>query len=218
MNVKPVFCFDADDFQRVKEIESFWQEKFQIPLVSADDFQNKSPEELSALVKENDIIVVFIGKRTFENEKCLTVIEESFKASSAFLAVYLNNAEDVKKSSKEFLGKNPFDLFYFEHKNGETVLNKGAIVLPGKLKRRFLTKEIKAKPEFIIVYDYIKDNGQENLMRWIEEEQKRKTDFWAECDKISENEWPEVLKMINQSNIAGMFLYYDWMKKRKAKE
>jgi hypothetical protein len=215
MNLKTVFCFDSEDFSRVKEIESFWSEEFQNSSISIDDFQNKSFDELSILIKETEITVVFIGKRTFENEKCLNVIEESFKAENAFLAVYLNNAEDVKKSGKEILGKNPLDLFYFEHKNGETSLDKGAVVLPGKLKRRILTKEIKAKPDFIRIYDYIKDSGNENLMNWIEEEQKRKADFWTECNKISEKEWPTALKVTNQGGVAGMFLYYDWKKYSK---
>ena len=228
MNFKTVFCFDEEDFQKVKEIELFWQEQLENPLITADDFCNKSLEEIISVLRESKpeetiekttgeqatetpITVVFIGKRTFENGKCLAVIKESFKAASAFLAVYLNNAEDVKKSGKELLGKNPFDLFYFEHKAGKTILNTGAVVLPGKLKRRLMTKEIKAKADFVKIYDYIKDCGAENLIAWIEEEQTRKADFWAECNKVSEKEWPTALKIVNQGGIAGMFLYYDWV-------
>jgi hypothetical protein len=84
MSLKTVFCFDSEDFSRVKEIESFWSEEFQNSSISIDDFQNKSFDELSILIKETEITVVFIGKRTFENEKCLNVIEESFKAENAF--------------------------------------------------------------------------------------------------------------------------------------
>ena len=218
MNAKPIFCFDSKDFQRVKEIDSFWSGKLQNPAVFADNFQNKTSEELLDLIKETDITVVFIGKYTFESEKCLRTIEESFKTGKAFLAVYLDNAEDVKKSGKEVLGKNPFDLFYFEYKNGVTTLNKGAVVLPGKLKRRILSKEIKAKADFIRVYDYVKDRGHENLMKWIEEEYIRKEDFWAQCGKINENEWQTALKITNQGGIAGMFLYYDWVKYSKSNE
>ena len=220
--IKTVFCFDDTDFQRVKSIESFWKDHIKNPLITADDFLEKSPEDIGTVlreasfkesddVKETPVVIVYIGKRTFENEKCLAVIEESLKAAAAFLAVYLNNTEDVKKNGKEMLGKNPFDLFYFEHKAGKTTLNTGAVVLPGKLKRRLLTKEIKAKVDFVRIYDYIQDNGRENLMTWIEEEQKRKNDFWAECSKVSENEWPTALKIVNQGNVAGMFLYYDWV-------
>jgi len=216
MNVKTVFCFDADDFQRVKEIESFWQIQNQI--ISADDFQNKSLEELLSLLKNSDVTVVFIGKRTFENEKCLSVIKESFNARKALLAVYLNNAEDVKKSGKEILGKNPFDLFYFEYKNGETTFNAGHTLLPGKLKRRLTLKEIKAKTDFIKTYDYIKDSGEQNLAAWIEEEYKRKTDFFAECSKLKESEWDAALKITYKGNIVGFFLYYHWLMYSKKKE
>ena len=225
--IKTVFCFDDNDFQRVKSIESFWKEHIKNPLITADDFLEKSPEDIMTVLRESalresalresdditetPVVIVFIGKRTFENEKCLAVIEESLNAAAAFLAVYLNNAEDAKKSGKELLGKNPFDLFYFEHKAGKTTLNAGTVVLPGKLKRRLLTKEIKAKVDFVRIYDYIKDNGREKLMTWIEEEQNRKNDFWAECSKVSKSEWPTALKIVNQGNIAGMFLYYDWV-------
>ena len=230
MNVKTVFCFDADDFQRVKEIESFWHDQIQNQIASAEDFQNKSLEELLPLLKNTaadisevtninevtaindiDITVVFIGKRTFENEKCLSVIKESFSAGKALLAVYLNNAEDVKKSGKEILGKNPFDLFYFEYKNGETTFNEGHTLLPGKLKRRLTLKEIKAKTDFIKTYDYIKDDGEQNLAAWIEEEYKRKTDFFAECSKLKESEWNAALRITYKGNIVGFFLYYHWL-------
>ena len=232
MNAKTVFCFDADDFQRVKEIESFWNGRIQNQTISADDFQNKSLEELLPLLKSTDaaninetadindiaITVVLIGKRTFENEKCLSVIKESFREGKALLAVYLNNAEDVKKSGKEILGKNPFDLFYFEYKDGETVFNEGQTLLPGKLKRRLTLKEIKAKTDFIKTYDYIKDDGEQNLAAWIEEECKRKTDFLVECSKIKEREWDAVLKIAYKGNIVGFFLYYHWLNYSKKNE
>ena len=218
MNVKTVFCFDADDFQRVKEIESFRQEYLQNQTVSADDFQDKSLEELLILLKETDITVIFIGKRTFENEKCLDVIRESFKEGKALLAVYLNNAEDVKKSGKEILGKNPFDLFYFEYKDGTTTFNAGPTLLPGKLKRRLTLKEIKAKTDFIKTYDYIKDGGEQNLPAWIEEEYKRKTDFFSECSKLKESEWDAALKITYKGNIVGFFLYYHWLTYSKKNE
>jgi hypothetical protein len=231
MNAKTVFCFDADDFQRVKEIEAFWHDRIQNQ-ISAEDFQNKSMEELLPLLKnievtdinENaginaiDITVVFIGKRTFENEKCLSVIKESFREGKAFLAVYLNNSEDVKKSGKEILGKNPFDLFYFEYKTGATTFNAGPTMLPGKLKRRLTLKEIKAKPDFIKTYDYIKDSGEQNLAAWIEEEYKRKMDFFAECSKLKENEWDAALKITYKENIVGFFLYYHWLTYSKKNE
>lgn len=192
MTSKAFICFDSEDFQRVKEISIF-------------------NNELIHDLTETDITIVFIGKYTFENENCLTAIEESFKNNNAFLAVYLNNAEDVKKSGKEVLGKNPFDLFYFEHKENKTVLKQGAVVMPGKLKRRISSKEIIAKADFIKTYDYIKDNGADNLEKWIEEERQRKADFWNECQKISEKEWPAALKVTNKGGIVSMFLYFDFI-------
>lgn len=200
-------CFASDDFQRVCSI-------FDSQSAAAlDIFQKAETADFPNLLNKTDITVVFIGKHTFEDEKVLYAIEESFNHENAFLAVYLNNTEDVKKSGREILGKNPFELFYFEHKDGETTLNQGAVVLPGMLKRRIsskTSKEMKAKADFVKIYDYIQDNGAENLEKWIEEERQRKTDLWAECAKFSEKEWPDVLKITHKGGIGSFFLYYDW--------
>ncbi len=205
-------CFDSGDFQRVCSIFNSEKPQGVSSLYSClTSFQEAEAADLFDLLNETDMTVVFIGKHTFENEKCLRAINESFRRGNAFLAVYLNNAEDVRKTGKELLGKNPFDLFYFEHKDGQTILNQGAVVLPGALKRRFSSKEIKAKADFVKVYDYIKDNGAENLEKWVEEERRRKADFWTECAKISAQEWPEALKVTHKGGIVSFFLYYDWI-------
>lgn len=211
MGEKAFICFDSDDFQSVSDILDSHPAAVPDFSPSSDAFRQAEPADFPGLLDETDITVVFIGKHTFENEKCLRAIRESFNHGNAFLAVYLNNAEDVKKTGKELLGKNPFELFYFEHKDGRTTLNQGAVVLPGALKRRLSSKEMKAKADFVKVYDYIKDNGAENLDRWIEEERRRKSDFWTECAKISDKEWPEALKVTHKGGIVSFFLYYDWI-------
>ena len=179
MTSKTVFCFDPEDDSRAEKIvSSFSSEIFSFPPLETR--QNLSDETITQLLAESDVTVVFIGKHTFENGRCLKMIEDSFSRGNAFLAIYLNNAEDVKRSGKELLGKNPFDLFYFEYNNSDniTVFNSGFVLLPNKLKRRLLSKDIKAKADFIVTYDYIKDNGAENLLRWIKEERQRKADFF----------------------------------------
>ena len=203
---------DPKDYERAEKIiSSFDPETLSLPPL--ETYQNLSDETISQLLSDSDLTVVFIGKHTFESGGCLKMIEDSFSKSNAFLAIYLNNTEDVKRSGKELLGKNPFELFYFEYNNSDnmTVFNSGSILLPNKLKRRFLSKDIKAKADFIVTYDYIKDNGAENLLKWIEEERQRKADFFLECDKIKENEWNSALKVTYKSNIAGFFLYYHWL-------
>ena len=212
MTSKTVFCFDPEDDSRAEKIvSSFSSEIFSFPPLETR--QNLSDETITQLLAESDVTVVFIGKHTFENGRCLKMIEDSFSGGNAFLSIYLNNAEDVKRSGKELLGKNPFDLFYFEYNNSDniTVFNSGFVLLPNKLKRRLLSKDIKAKADFIVTYDYIKDNGAENLLRWIKEERQRKADFFLECDKIKENEWSAALKITYKGNIAGFFLYYHWL-------
>ncbi|MCL2550185.1 MAG: hypothetical protein FWE78_04580, partial [Methanimicrococcus sp.] len=101
----------------------------------------------------------------------------------------------------------------FEYNTGDSVttFNSGPVLLPKGLKSRFSSKNIKAKADFIKTYDYIKDNGAENLLKWIKEERQRKEDFFAECGKIKENEWRSALKVTHKGNIAGFFLYYHWL-------
>ena len=214
------FCFDPLDFERVQS--AIVTAGIGNTCADADvllPYQSLTADALPDLLAASEITVVFIGKHTFESEICIQMIDASLRRGNAFLAVYLNNAEDVKKTSKELLGKNPFDLFYFEHSNGVTTLNRGAIVLPGKLKRRLSSpKEMKTKIDFVKVYDFIKDNGAENLKRWIEEERQRKADFWAECDKISEADWPQALKVVYMGEVASFFLYYDWQVRSESKE
>ncbi|WNY28320.1 hypothetical protein MmiEs2_05050 [Methanimicrococcus stummii] len=221
MPQKASICFDFKDSERVGDIAANlnWFDSDFVSFGSFDSLnsflkiaekESVDPDEIRSLLNETDITVVFIGKHTFENAFCLQMIDESFRRENAFLAVYLNNAEDVVKTGREILGKNPLDLFYFEHKDGATTLNHGAVVLPGKLKRRISSKDMKAKIDFVKVYDYVKDNGAENLEKWIEEERQRKVDFWAECGKISKEEWTSALKVTNKGGIASFFLYYDW--------
>ena len=238
MTTKTAFCFDSADYERVQKItSSFGPEIFSLPPL--ETYLNLSDETLSdettaQLLADSDMTVVFIGKRTFENSGCLKMIENGFAAGQTFLAVYLNNSEDVKRSGKELLGKNPFEFFYFEYDNnnsnnsnknddsnnndesnntggGITTFNSGSVLLPSKLKRRFSSKNIKAKADFIVTYDYIKDGGAENLLKWIEEERQRKIKFFTECDKIKENEWDSALKVTFKGGIAGFFLYYHWL-------
>ncbi|MDV0446123.1 hypothetical protein MmiAt1_17390 [Methanimicrococcus sp. At1] len=220
MVLKTAFCFDPEDYPRAAavfgELESTSASAADSAALGDLKFDDSKHDDLNAemipdLLSESDITVVFIGKHTFENAFCLQMIDESFRRGNAFLAVYLNNAEDVRKTGKEILGKNPFELFYFEYKDGTTTLNQGAVVLPGMLKRRVSSKEMKAKADFVKVYDYINDNGAENLMKWIEEERQRKADFWVECGKISKEEWPSALKVTHKGGIVSFFLYYDWV-------
>ncbi|MCL2550022.1 MAG: hypothetical protein FWE78_03695, partial [Methanimicrococcus sp.] len=96
MTTKTVFCFDSEDYERVQKITaSFDPEIFSLPPL--ETYQNLSGETISQLLTETDLTIVFIGKHTFENGGCLKMIEDSFAGSHAFLAIYLDNAGDVKK-------------------------------------------------------------------------------------------------------------------------
>lgn len=215
MSSQIFFCFDPADYGRVKAavFSAFVQPENVFPENVYSD-----PESASALLSAADITVIFIGKQTYQNEKCLQSIEESFRAGKAFLSVYLNNREDIQKKGKHITGKNPTELFYFAHPDGQTELRQGETVFPGRLRRRSTAKEFKAKTDFIRVYDFVRDNGAVNLSRWIEEERRRKADFWEQCNKINPEEWPKALQVTYQGGIAGFFLYYDFVRSCLKKE
>ncbi|WP_338102781.1 TIR domain-containing protein [Methanolapillus millepedarum] len=176
------------------------------------------PEDIliSPTISDSEITVILIGQHTFENQTCLSEIRQCFESEKAFLSVYLDNKNDTKADGKVLLGKNPLDLFYFEYKDKTITFGEGTTVFAGKLKSRFLSKEVKAKAsDFTKTYDYVLDKGSENIGGWIRAELKKKNDFFAECDKITPKDWDAVLKLTAKggSKTSGMFLYYYWLKK-----
>ncbi|WNY27002.1 hypothetical protein [Methanolapillus ohkumae] len=199
------FCFDPADFSRVAPLQS--------KLLDSNEY-----DMTTAPLSEADILVVWIGKHTFEEETCLLEIRKGFEEKKAHLAVYLDNAADVVADGKTRLGKNPYDLFYLEYKNKEISLKEGAIVIPGKLKSRFSSTEIKAKAsDFVGLYDYVKDNGGKNMAGWMQTEIQKKKDFFAECKNITPKDWDNVIRLTAKGSrkISGMFLYYYWANKEE---
>ncbi|MDV0447233.1 hypothetical protein MsAg5_11120 [Methanosarcinaceae archaeon Ag5] len=210
MTTSVYFCFDPADAERAENVISGIRPLKTESETEADGELNRTT------LSDSEVTVVLIGKHTFENQNCLAEIKQSLELEKAFLAVYLDNKNDTKADGKTLLGKNPLGLFYFEYKDKNITLGEGAVVMAGKLKSRFLSKEVKAKvSDFTKSYDYILDNGSENMSGWIQTELKKKNDFFAECDKITPKDWDAVLKLTAKggSKTSGMFLYYYWLKK-----
>jgi hypothetical protein len=89
------------------------------------------------------VTVILIGAKTSEREWIKYEISESLKKGNSLLGIYIHNCK-VFDGSTDVKGKNPFNNLYFDI-NG---------------KREYLSDIYKT-------YDWIDDNGRENLGEWI---------------------------------------------------
>lgn len=90
------------------------------------------------------VTVVLIGAKTSEREWVIYEINESLKKGNGLLGVYIHKCP-VFDRSIDTKGTNPFDNIYFD-RNGT---------------KQYLSETYKT-------YDWIDDNGRENLGNWIE--------------------------------------------------
>ena len=94
------------------------------------------------------VTVVLIGAKTSEREWVKYEIDESLKRGNGLLGIYIHKCR-VFDGSTDIKGKNPFDNLYF-NRNGKKV---------------YLSEVYKT-------YDWVDNNGRENLGTWIEQSAK----------------------------------------------
>jgi len=94
------------------------------------------------------VTVVLIGAKTSGREWVKYEIDESLKKRNGLLGIYIHKCP-LFNGSTDTKGKNPFDNLYFD-RNG---------------RKEYLSKIYKT-------YDWIDDNGRENLGDWIEKAAK----------------------------------------------
>lgn len=90
------------------------------------------------------VTVVLIGAKTSERKWVKYEIDESLKKGNGLLGIYIHKCP-LFDGSTDTKGKNPFDNLYFD-RNGI---------------KKYLSEIYKT-------YDWIDDNGRENLGDWIE--------------------------------------------------
>jgi len=90
------------------------------------------------------VTVVLIGTETSKRKWVKYEIDESLKRGNGLLGIYIHKCP-LFDGSIDRKGTNPFDILYFD-KNG---------------RRQYLS-------EIYDTYDWIDDNGRENLGMWIE--------------------------------------------------
>jgi hypothetical protein len=95
------------------------------------------------------VTVVLIGYETNDREYVDYEIEQSYKRGNGMLGIYIHNLKDNEKKT-DLKGKNPFDYFSI-NKNGRKVYFS----------------------EIYPTYDWVNDDGYNNLGDWIEEAAKK---------------------------------------------
>ena len=90
------------------------------------------------------VTVVLIGNETAERPWVQHEILESHKKKNGLLGIHIHNLKDFRTGAISYKGNNPFQKFNFV--NSSRTL---ADIYP--------------------VYDWINDNGYQNLGRWVEE-------------------------------------------------
>ncbi|MED3653983.1 TIR domain-containing protein [Heyndrickxia sporothermodurans] len=93
--------------------------------------------------------VVLIGSETSERKYVGYEIEQSAKRGNGLLGVYIHRVKDANGST-DTKGKNPFDNWYYE-RDGKKVYFS----------------------EIYPTYDWVSDNGRDNLGKWIEAAAKK---------------------------------------------
>jgi len=114
--------------------------------------KTKSEIERWILNKLNgtSVTVVLIGENTYGRDWVDFEIVESYKGNNGILGIYIHNVKDFRTGRTSNKGQNPFSKWYIE-KDG----------------RRIYFSEIYP------VYDWVSDNGIENLGKWVEEAAKK---------------------------------------------
>lgn len=90
------------------------------------------------------VTVVLIGYETSERKYVLYEIEKSWKEGKGLIGVYIHNLKD-RNGNKDWQGNNPFDKFTFKR-------NDNVVAIP--------------------TYDWVYNDGYNNLANWIEKAAK----------------------------------------------
>jgi len=113
-----------------------------------EDAKKKGSEALKKLIqqglKNTSVTVVLIGNKTAERRWVKYEIIESHNKSKGLLGVYIHNIRD-RDRYRDNKGLNPFDSIYIEEGARKTYFSR---LYP--------------------TYDYINDDGYNNLGNWIE--------------------------------------------------
>lgn len=95
-------------------------------------------------LKNTSVTIVLIGSETANREYVQYEVRKSYERGNGLLGVYIHNLKDSNQRTN-IQGENPFASLYLENGMRKTYLS-----------------------EIYPTYDWIKDDGYNNLPRWIE--------------------------------------------------
>ncbi|MGO8932008.1 MAG: TIR domain-containing protein [Limisphaerales bacterium] len=153
------FSFDYDrDVWRASQVRNSWVTKedrkaagfWDAP--SWEEVKKKGEDAVKRWIDKQlegtSVTVVLVGAKTNDSKYVDYEIEQSRKRGNGLLAIYIHQQED-RAGNTDFKGQNPFDYWQ---------------VPVGGQKKKF--------SDIYSTYDWIDDNGYENLADWIEQAAK----------------------------------------------
>lgn len=132
-----------------REAAGFWD------AASWEEVKKKGEEAVKRWIDKQlegtSITVVLIGAETADRKYVNYEIEQSYKEGNGLLGIYIHNLKD-KNGYTEVKGKNPFSNFCITDQYGN---------------KKYLS-------EFIKTFDWVYDDGYNNLGDWIEAAYKQR--------------------------------------------
>jgi hypothetical protein len=130
-----------------REAAGFWD------AAAWEEVKKKSKQEIQKWIDNqmtgSSVTVVLIGYETASREYVGYEIVTSHQNKKGLLGIYIHNIKDVNQKT-DIKGQNPFD--------------KWQITVNGK---------VKLLSEIYKTYDWVNNNGYENLGKWVEEAAKQ---------------------------------------------
>lgn len=104
------------------------------------------------------VTVVLIGSRTAERRFVRYEIEESYKKGNGILGIYIHRMKNQQRKRTQ-KGRNPLD-------DVQVQVDEPYLVF-------FSQKQTKRLSEIYATYDWVTDDGYNNIGRWVEEAAKK---------------------------------------------
>ena len=152
------FSFHYDDVWRVNQIRNCWmvmRDSESTGFIDKAEFEKVERQGRPAIeawidrqLNGTSVTIVLIGAETANRPYVQYEILESYKRGNGLLGIYVHNMKDVNGQTQWFNGPNPFDNVQVEG---------------GIFGKTALSNRVR-----IPIYDWVSDNGRNNIATWIE--------------------------------------------------
>ncbi len=186
---KVFFSFAWDDVWRVNQVRHTWvaqgyesagyKDKAEIETV-----KRKSKKAIKSWIDKQmhgtSVTCVLIGEDTSNSEWVQYEIEQSMKLNKGILIIYIHNTKDNGGNTGK-IGENPLSVYKktFKQKTGKTLAIGGVglsiarlipVIAPVAWIVTILaaTHQLLKDEDYYKVYDWVEDNGRENIGDWVE--------------------------------------------------